>query len=112
MTEVFCYGDKRVLKDMLFFFFQIATRSNDLGEFDCNYYINNCRFWWGCFSIPHSHYSVYVSLWKYFPASVEYNSQNSDVFWSCIQCDYLCCRDKEIKKMYWAIALWNVLFHM
>lgn len=58
---VFCHGDTHVLKHMLFYF-QIATRNNGLGEFDCNYYINYCRFWWGCFSIPHSHYLVYFSL--------------------------------------------------
>lgn len=78
IIEVLCYGDKNLLKYMLFF--QIATRNSDLGEFDCNYYINNCRLWWGCFSIPHAHYSVCFSLWSYFPASVENNSQNSDVF--------------------------------
>lgn len=53
-----------------FFFFQIATRKNDLGKFDCNYYINNYRFWWSSICIPQYHYLVYFSLWKCFSSSI------------------------------------------
>jgi len=35
----------------MYFFFQRATRNNAFGEFDCNYSINNCNFWWGVASL-------------------------------------------------------------
>lgn len=50
---------------------QITTRNNDLGEFDCNYHINNYRVWWGCFSKAHFHYLVLFG--EYFLAAVENN---------------------------------------
>lgn len=50
----------------MLFFFQIATRKNDLGEFDCNYYINNYSFWWSYICIPQYHDLIYFSLWIFF----------------------------------------------
>lgn len=40
----------------------MATRNNDLGEFDCNYYINNSRFCQGWFSVPFSLFGIFFSL--------------------------------------------------